>query len=117
MARFAVTLLLALAVAGQLSGAPAGASGAARGGEPRLHRVVIEDFAFRPRRLEVRPGDSVEWVNLDLAPHTASAEDGTWDSGEMAKRARFRMTFRKAGSHAYGCAFHPLMRGDIVVAP
>jgi plastocyanin len=117
VARFAVTALLALLSAGLVSGGLAGPSGAAGGEAPRLHRVVIQDFAFRPQRLELRPGDSVEWVNLDLAPHTASAEDGAWDSGELARQASFRATFGAAGRFAYLCAFHPMMRGEIVVAP
>jgi plastocyanin len=116
VARFAVTALLALLLAGLALGGLPGSSGAA-GGAPKLHRVVIEDFAFRPQRLEVRPGDSVEWVNLDLAPHTASAEDGAWDSGELARQDAFRATFQAAGRFAYLCAFHPMMRGEIVVAP
>lgn len=117
MVRFAAAVLLALLFAGPVSGGSPGSSGAAGGAEPRLHRVVIQDFAFRPPRLEVRPGDSIEWMNLDLAPHTASAEDGTWNSGELAKRASFRTSLTKAGSHVYRCAFHPTMRGEIVVAP
>ncbi|WP_193366848.1 cupredoxin domain-containing protein [Pelagibius marinus] len=117
MARIAVTALLALLVAGPVSGGLPGSSGAAGGGAPRLHRVIIEDFAFRPQRLEVRPGDSVEWVNLDLAPHTASDVDGAWDSGELARQASFRASFGAAGNFAYLCAFHPMMRGEIVVAP
>lgn len=117
MARFAVTALLALLLAGPASGEFSSASGAAGGEAPRLHRVVIEDFAFRPQRLEVRSGDSVEWVNLDIAPHTASAEGGAWDSGELSRQSRFRATFGTAGHFAYLCAFHPMMRGKIVVAP
>ena len=117
MARVAVTALSALLFAGLALGGLPGSSGAAGGTEPRLHRVVIEDFAFRPQRLEVRPGDSVEWVNLDLAPHTTSAGDGAWDSGELPRQASFRTSFGAAGSFAYLCAFHPMMRGEIVVAP
>ncbi|MEO3427909.1 cupredoxin family copper-binding protein [Pelagibius sp. CAU 1746] len=117
MARTAVTALLALLFAGLALGGLSGSSGATGGGASQLHRVVIERFTFQPQRLEVRPGDSVEWVNRDLAPHTASAEDGDWDSGELSKEATFRTTFSSAGDFAYFCAFHPMMRGEIVVAP
>jgi len=106
----------ALCLAALLLGGPAGIRAAEP--EARVHQVVIEDFAFRPQRLTLRPGDSVEWVNLDIAPHTATAADGGWDSGELAGQASFRRTFPAAGSHAYLCAFHPHMRGEItVVAP
>jgi len=83
-----------------------------------VHRVVIERFAFRPRELELRVGDQVEWINLDLAPHTASAGDGGWDSGELGREAIFRQRFTAPGRVDYFCAFHPMMRGAVtVVAP
>jgi plastocyanin len=107
-----VLLLAALASGG--ASPPAGADG---GAAARLHRVVIEDFAFHPPRLAIRAGDSVEWVNRDLAPHTASAADGGWDSGTLAKQQSYRRGFTAAGSYRYLCAFHPMMRGEIVVAP
>lgn len=112
-ARAVLVLLLAAAASGGAS-PPAGAAG---GAAARLHRVVIEDFGFHPPRLEIRPGDSVEWVNRDLAPHTAGAEDGGWDSGTLARQQSYRLSFTAAGSYRYLCTFHPMMRGEIVVAP
>lgn len=107
-----VLLLVGLAVGGL--GGPSSAAGETAA---RLHHVVIEDFAFHPQRLEVRPGDRVEWTNLDIAPHSASAGHGAWDSGGLAKRESHRVTFEAPGRFAYFCAFHPMMRGEIVVAP
>lgn len=83
---------------------------------PQRHLVVIEKFAFVPARLEIRAGDSVEWINRDLAPHTATAEKAGWDSGTLAKRERFERRFNEPGTLGYLCAFHPHMRGEIVVA-
>lgn len=117
MTRLLAGTRLALLVGILASAGSADPAGAAEAAPPQVHRVVIEDFAFRPQSLEVRPGDTVEWVNLDLAPHTASAEAGAWDSGELAKGGRYRSTFTASGRFAYLCAFHPLMRGEIVVTP
>ena len=108
--------LVGLVLAG-LNG-PAGHAGEAA---PQRHLVVIERFAFDPPRLEIRAGDSVEWINRDLAPHSATS-DGTlagdaWDSGTLAKRERFEQRFMEPGTLGYLCAFHPHMRGEIVVAP
>ena len=45
---------------------------------PRTHTVKIEGMAFVPATLEVSVGDTVEWINEDLVPHTATAIiDGT----------------------------------------
>lgn len=66
--------LLALAVGAYAL--PLGAQTTARA----IHRVEIKDFAFEPSRIEVRAGDTVEWINRDFAPHTATADnDNRWD--------------------------------------
>lgn len=103
--------LAAVAVLAGLTGPAAGDSG------PRVHRVAVEGFAFVPAVLAVRPGDRVEWVNRDLVPHTATAADGTWDSGSLRKQARFALVFAADGTIAYRCAYHPQMQGVITVAP
>ena len=58
-----------------------GAGTALAGG--REHRVLIKRFKFEPARLEVRPGDVIVWENLDIAPHTATATDKSWDTGRI----------------------------------
>lgn len=77
--------------------------------------VAIERFAFTPPELEVRRGASVAWINRDLAPHTATAGDGRWDTGTLDQGETRRVTFHKAGRFAYFCRHHPRMRGEIVV--
>ena len=117
MSRSAPRAWLIAILAGWLVTGPQAAATATGGAAPRIHVVVIEDFAFEPTRLEIRAGDSVEWVNRDIAPHTATAEDGSWDSGELTRSGSFRQDFAEAGIQAYFCAFHPQMRGEIVVTP
>lgn len=78
-------------------------------------RVVIEGFAFMPQRLEVAPGVSVEWRNEDAAPHTATSEDGVFESGTLTQGDEFRFTFTEPGEYPYFCSFHPNMTATIVV--
>lgn len=80
-----------------------------------VHRVRIERFAFVPSMLTLRPGDTVEWLNSDLVPHTATDRDGQWDTAKLVKDQTFRMTFSAVGIAEYFCAYHPHMRGRIVV--
>ncbi len=93
--------------------APAPPAPAEAGG--RVHRVTIERFAFRPATIEIRPGDTVEWVNRDTAPHTATSRPRAWDSGGLAKGRSYRRTFRAPGAVDYFCVYHPHMRGRVVV--
>jgi plastocyanin len=80
------------------------------------HHINIDDFAFEPQVLEVANGDTVTWHNHDLAPHTATSEDGTWDSDALTNDASFTFTFSEPGAFRYFCAFHPHMTGEVIVS-
>ena len=90
--------------------------GLAQAGEkPTTHVVEIQQFAFVPATLTIKPGDRVEWVNRDFVPHTATERDAAWDSGTLAKTETVVIQFDDAGTQAYFCMFHPHMRSEIVV--
>lgn len=90
-------------------------SGAKAHDGPHTHSVSIDKFRFMPFSLTVRPGDVIEWVNNDLAPHTATGEDGRWDTGKLTKGQSARIEFTEAGTFNYYCAFHPHMKAAITV--
>lgn len=82
---------------------------------PHEVEVRIARFVFDPAHIEIRVGDSVTWINDDLAPHTATAKDGAWDTSALDRGGTGRITFETAGAHAYFCAFHPHMKGMVLV--
>ena len=71
--------------------------------------VAIRDFAFTPGNLQVPVGAKVTWTNYDDAPHSATAKDGTWDTGILSKGESKTLTFDKAGDYTYYCTVHPSM--------
>lgn len=77
--------------------------------------ITISNFSFQPVILDVLVGALVEVTNLDDAPHTWTADDGSWDSGPLGQGASFRHTFEAAGTYAYLCTIHPSMRGTVNV--
>jgi plastocyanin len=77
--------------------------------------VSIDDFAFSPDTLSVSAGTTVTWVNNDTVPHTVTATDGSFDSGNLAPGESFTHTFSSAGSFAYLCNYHPNMTATVVV--
>lgn len=81
------------------------------------HQVRIEKFRFIPDTLTVREGDSIEWINLDIAPHTATANDRSWDTGRLNKDQSMTITFDEAATVEYLCLYHPAMRATITVMP
>ncbi|MBA5775890.1 cupredoxin family copper-binding protein [Stappia sp. F7233] len=81
------------------------------------HQVVIERFEFVPATITIRAGDAIEFVNRDIAPHTATEVEGEWDTTELAKGQASRLEFAAAGTSDYFCAFHPHMKGKVIVTP
>jgi plastocyanin len=77
--------------------------------------VSINDYTFSPATITVHPGDTVTWSNGDSVPHTATARDGTFDTGTIDPGASGSVTFKKPGQYAYRCAIHPDMVGEVDV--
>jgi LPXTG-motif cell wall-anchored protein len=77
--------------------------------------VTIRDYAFSPRTVTVEPGDTVTWTNRDGVRHSATAEDGSFDTGLLGRGESGEHTFREAGTYQYVCTPHPNMQGTVVV--
>jgi nitrite reductase (NO-forming) len=59
--------------------------------------------------------NTVVWTNNDSSPHTVTALDKSFDSGNMNAGDSFTHTFTTAGVYQYGCAYHPWMKGTVIV--
>jgi len=78
--------------------------------------VQVIDFEFTPRAVTVAVGAAVLWSWDGSEPHTVSARDGSFESGEKGRGAQFSFTFRTAGRFDYFCRVHPdLMTGTVTV--
>jgi plastocyanin len=77
--------------------------------------VSIVDFAFQPASIEVPAGSTVTWTNAGAAPHTVTADDGAFDSGQLKPGESFSQTFTTPGTYTYHCEIHPQMMGTMVV--
>jgi plastocyanin len=77
--------------------------------------VKIANFAFDPPSLTISVGTTVKWTNEDSAKHTATADDGSFDSGQLSKGQSFTFTFTKEGTFTYICADHANMKATIIV--
>jgi plastocyanin len=77
--------------------------------------VEIKDFSFNPKELDVPSGTTVTWTNLDQVAHTATADKGGFNSGNLNPGQSFSFTFDTPGSYVYNCTYHPGMQGTIVV--
>ena len=78
--------------------------------------ITIESFTFMPAELKVGVGDTVTIANSDGTTHTWTADDGSFDAGELAPDATSSHRFEKAGTVAYHCEIHKTMKGTVVVS-
>lgn len=77
--------------------------------------ITIQNFAFSPATLTVKVGDKVTWTNQDSVGHSATADDGSFDTGVFGQGQSASTTFSKAGTYTYHCSVHPMMKGTIIV--
>lgn len=92
------------------------AASMAKAGGHKTHVVEIKGHKFSPATLEMEAGDRVQFINLDGAPHTATANNGAFDTGRLNKGEEATVQITKSGSHSYICAFHPSMKGKVVAS-
>jgi plastocyanin len=126
-----VLILLALALAacgssgdgtstqgGESSATTSEASGSApapSGEAVRAAKVKIVEFVYGPDPVTVQVGGKVTWQNEDTAPHTATADDGSFDTGTIEQGKIKSETFKQPGTFTYFCEIHPTMHGTVEV--
>ena len=77
--------------------------------------VTIADFQFAPATITINQGDTVTWNNNGPTPHSATANDGSFDTGILKKGQSGSHTFNQAGTFSYFCKPHPFMKASVVV--
>ena len=80
---------------------------------PKVIHVVMRNMKFEPPTVEVKSGDTVEWKNEDITPHTATST--SFDSASIDPDKSWKHTFGEPGSFAYNCTFHPDMKAVVIV--
>jgi plastocyanin len=76
--------------------------------------VLFQEFA--PSAPDVLPGEAVTWSNISERTHTVTADDGSFDSGDLTSGATFAVTAPAApGMYMYHCRIHAGMTGELDV--
>jgi plastocyanin len=105
-----VAMLIFASVSGAQKASVAGAQNQA------TKTVVIRNFHFKPAHITIKRGTRVTWINKDITKHTATANNGAFDSGVLRPGQRYSHTFNIAGrTNKYHCEIHPFMRGSVTV--
>jgi plastocyanin len=111
-----------------------GAASASRSSSRAAATVRMQHNEFAPVRINVAPGQAVEWRNMGEEPHTVvlvpqaatnpadvslPAGAQPFDSGKIQPGATYSHTFSVPGTYKYFCSMHEGngMVGEIVVRP
>ena len=108
--KLGMRVVTALAVAALAAGALASQGAPATDAE-----VQIDQYAFLPPRIAVKPGTTVTWTNEDDAPHTVASSAKLFMSKALDTGDKFSFTFTTPSTYAYFCSLHPQMTGTVTV--
>jgi len=76
---------------------------------------------YDPEAINISTGTTIEWINEDVAMHTATSgsptngADGVFDSQILNINDTYQFTFEDVGNYDYYCILHPWMLGTINV--
>jgi plastocyanin len=117
--------LLTISVLAVLAGLAVSSARAERASKTHRQIIVPEADRFTPFALTIRPGESVEWINMDTDDHTVVSDDFFNTAGHNGtdvlipgtdnndgKPGRFALHFGKPGIFVYYCRFHSHLDGD-----
>jgi len=78
--------------------------------------VTIKDMKFSPASISIKVDETVTWTNDDDRDHTVTATDASFDSDNIKPGSSYSHQFKTAGKFAYGCSYHPRMKGVVMVS-
>ncbi|MCX6538435.1 MAG: cupredoxin domain-containing protein [Acidobacteria bacterium] len=77
------------------------------------------NLSYSPNPATVKVGQTVAWSNADGLPHTATADAGAFNTGNIdAGATSSPITMSTAGTFPYHCVIHGFaMTGTLIVTP
>jgi plastocyanin len=72
-------------------------------------------WSFDTPDLSVSAGQTIVWTNTGAQAHTITADDNSFDSGNIDSGGTFSFSPTTPGTYAYHCTPHPWMKGALTV--
>jgi plastocyanin len=77
--------------------------------------VVMTGSSFAPLTMTVARHTTITWRNDDGMTHTATSDNGLWNTGDITAGASKTVVLDSAGTFPYHCIYHSGMNGSITV--
>ena len=69
----------------------------------RSQQATIADSEYKPNDITINVNEVVTWISDSDKEHTVTADDGSFDSGRMARGEAFANVFSRPGTYTYHC--------------
>lgn len=77
--------------------------------------IYIKNNTYSVTHFVTTPNATITWVNQDATAHTVTADDGSFNSGNIEQGGSYSKTFTTAGVYSYHCEQHLEMKGIIEI--
>jgi quinohemoprotein ethanol dehydrogenase len=78
--------------------------------------MFVYEYTYTPQVVQVPTGTTLTFKNDGSVIHTATAADGSWDTGDISGGGgTAQVTFDNAGTYTFNCTPHPWMIGRVIV--
>ncbi|MBS1598818.1 MAG: cupredoxin domain-containing protein [Bacteroidetes bacterium] len=78
--------------------------------------ITMKNSVFSNANLQIKTGTNVTWTNDDTTVHTVTANDSSFDSGNIQPGGSFSHQFNSTGTFMYHDKYHNMMTGAVVVS-
>ena len=85
------------------------------GGNPPANTIYMKGSVFSVPSLTISAGTKISWVNDDNMVHTVTADDASFNSGDINPGNSFSYTFNTVGTYNYHCVHHAGMTAVVTV--
>ena len=85
------------------------------GGNPSENPVYMRGSVFSVSNLTLTTGSKVTWINDDNMVHTVTANNASFNSGDMNPGSSFSFTFNTVGVYNYYCQHHAGMAAVVTI--
>jgi len=79
--------------------------------------IHMRNNSFVPSELTALPGTGITWINDDGIVHSLkmSGTGAGFNSGDILPGVQWSYTFAREGTFAISCAYHPDMKGTVII--
>jgi plastocyanin len=117
MLSLALLLALVAVVASACSSSPSSPSSSSSSSGSTGTHITIQNFAFSPDTLTVKPGATITVTNKDGVDHTVTSLSNVFNTGDIGSGQTLHFTApTKAGHYPYECMIHQYMTGTLIVS-